>query len=58
MIARGVKRAYVFTKADRRGSWVTEGETVQGWTVEAIDSSGARLKQDSRSLELSLYGER
>ena len=57
MIAPGERKACIFARANQRHLG-DGGEAVQGWTVEAIDSSGARLKQDSRILELSLYGER
>jgi len=56
MIGGEVKKAYVFRKGERAGSWLAEGEEIMGWKVQVIDSGGARLQKDGRSVGLSLYG--
>jgi hypothetical protein len=57
MISGGVKKAYLFRKADRAGSWLAEGEEIMGWKVESIDSGGAKLQKDGRNIELPLYAQ-
>jgi len=57
MISGGAKKAYLFRKADRIGSWVAEGEEIMGWKVQSIDSGGATLEKDGRNIELPLYGQ-
>jgi hypothetical protein len=54
-IMDGTRKAYIFSKADTRGAWIAEGETILGWTVESIDATTARLQQAERSIELQLY---
>lgn len=58
VIADGVKKAYLFSKADPKGVWLSEGEAIAGWKLEAIDTISARLQQADRSIELQLYPER
>lgn len=58
MITDGMKKAYLFSKADPRGIWLSEGEAIAGWKLEAIDTMSARLQQAGRSIELQLYPER
>ncbi len=55
IIAPDVKKAYLFSKADSRGTWVSEGESFMGWTVQSIDAASAQLLQASRTLDLQLY---
>jgi hypothetical protein len=57
MISGGAKKAYLFRKADRAGSWLAEGEEIMGWKVQSIDSGGAKLQQDRRNIELPLYAQ-
>jgi hypothetical protein len=52
------KKAYIFNKADSRGAWLSEGETILGWRVESIDVLTARLQQAGRAIELQLYPKR
>ena len=49
------KKAYVFAKGNPQGTWVSDGETFLGWTVQSIDSGAAKLKQSNRVLDLQLY---
>jgi hypothetical protein len=52
------KKAYIFNKADSRGAWLSEGESMLGWQVESIDAMTARLHQAGRHIELQLYPKR
>jgi hypothetical protein len=58
MITDGVKKAYLFNKADAKGVWLSEGDTIAGWKVETIDSMSAKLQQAGRAIELPLYPKR
>jgi hypothetical protein len=58
VIMDGAQKAYIFNKADTRGAWLAEGETILGWKVESIDAITARLQQVDRSIELQLYPKR
>jgi hypothetical protein len=53
-----LKKAYLFSKGNPEGAWVSEGEAFQGWTVQSIDSGAAKLKQGGRTLNLDLYPSR
>jgi hypothetical protein len=55
MIDRGIRKAYLFNKTDPRGSWVSQGETVNGWTLQAVDRTSIKLQQQTRIIELQLY---
>jgi hypothetical protein len=55
MMKDDVKKAYVFTKAGTSGAWTSEGDEFLGWKVTAIDSTGTRLEQKGRSIDLQLY---
>jgi len=55
IIAPDVKKAYVVSKSDSRGTWASEGDSVMGWTVQSIDAGSARLGQANRTIDLHLY---
>jgi hypothetical protein len=55
MLKSGVSKAYLVSQAGSGGTWVNEGETIQGWQVMSIDQSGVRLAQAGRAIELQLY---
>jgi hypothetical protein len=55
IIGQGVRKAFIHGKADAHGSWVSEGESLTGWKVQAIDAAGVRLLQQERTIELELY---
>ncbi|HEY7550092.1 MAG TPA: hypothetical protein VH913_11320 [Hyphomicrobiaceae bacterium] len=55
VIMDNARKAYIFNKADSRGAWLSEGETILGWKVESIDAMTAKLQQADRSVELELY---
>jgi hypothetical protein len=50
-----LKKAYLFSKSNPEGTWVSENEAILGWTVQSIDSGTAKLKQGGRTLSLELY---
>jgi hypothetical protein len=51
----GARKAYIVNKADSRGTWLREGETILGWKIQSIDATTAKLQQAGSSLELELY---
>ena len=55
IITPDVKKAYVVSKANSRGTWASEGDSVMGWTVQSIDAGSARLGQANRTIDLHLY---
>jgi len=55
MIKSGLSKVYLFSKAGPGGAWAGEGETFQGWKVKSVKSTGVKLEQTGRSIELSLY---
>jgi len=55
IIAEGVRKAYVHGKSDPHGNWVSEGESLTGWKVQAIDAGGVKLQQQDHTIELQLY---
>jgi hypothetical protein len=55
IIAPGVRKAYIHTKRDEQGSWVSEGESLTGWRVQAIGPGGVKLEQQDRTIDLELY---
>jgi hypothetical protein len=58
MVAESTKKAYLFQRANRDGSWVAEGEDFVGWKVQSITTDAVRLEKDSRVLEVRLYSEK
>ena len=58
VINRAGKKAYLFTKTNARGTWITEGESFMGWKLQTIEPTSTRLQLDSRSIELQLYVQR
>lgn len=58
VISRDVRRAYLFSRADPRGTWVSEGESFMGWKLQSITNTGTKLQQHNRVIELQLYAER
>lgn len=55
IIGAGVRKAYIHGKTDPHGSWVSEGESLTGWKVQAIDAGGVKLRQQDHTIELQLY---
>jgi hypothetical protein len=54
-INRDIKKAYLFSKTDPRGTWVSEGENFLGWKVQSVDRAAVRLQQQDRTIEVLLY---
>jgi hypothetical protein len=57
-ITRGIRKAYLISKADPRGTWVNEGEDFMGWKVASIGETSTKLQQQDRTIELELYAQR
>jgi len=55
LIKKGMKKAYVFSRANMSGAWANEGDEVLGWQIRSINGAGAKLEQSGRSIELQLY---
>jgi hypothetical protein len=55
IIGVGVRKAYIHGKSDPHGSWLSEGESLTGWKVQAIDAGGVKLQQQDHTIELQLY---
>lgn len=55
LITPDLKKAYLSSRADPRGTWVSEGESFMGWTVASIDEAGVKLQQQGRTIALQLY---
>jgi hypothetical protein len=50
-----VRKAYLVSKADQRGTWVSPGEAITGWKVQSVDRTSIKLQQQDRIIELQLY---
>lgn len=56
IIAAGAKRAYLVPKENPGGgSWIGEGEEIQGWQVNAISDSSVALQRSDRIIYLLMY---
>jgi hypothetical protein len=55
MIKKGLRKAYLFSRAGPGGEWAGEGEMFQGWKVRSVDRTGVKLEQGGRSIDLQLY---
>jgi hypothetical protein len=58
MINGDIKKAYLLQKTNHNGAWVGEGEDFAGWKVQTINAGGAKLRKESRVIEVLLYAER
>jgi len=54
-ISGGTARALLQAEGGAAAEWYANGETVNGWTVSAIDKQEAVLTRDGREARLSLY---
>jgi hypothetical protein len=55
VIDRDIRKAYLLSKDDPRGAWVSEGENFMGWKIVSVEGASAKLQQSGRMLELQLY---
>lgn len=55
MIQNDSKKAYLFSRANTAGAWISEGEEFLGWQIRSIDGSSASLEQKGRHIDLQLY---
>jgi hypothetical protein len=58
MITEDAKKAYVVNKATSQGEWLSEGESIMGWTLQFVDTTSAKLQQAERTVELQMYPQR
>lgn len=54
-VSGGTARALLQVEGGAAADWYANGETVDGWTVSAIDKDEAVLTRDGREARLSLY---
>jgi hypothetical protein len=52
---RELRKVYIFSKGESQGTWINEGESFKGWKLETVDSKGAKLQQQNRTIELFLF---
>lgn len=50
-----LRKAYLLTKTNPAGSWVSEGDSFMGWIIKSVDSASAKVQQRDRTIELQLY---
>ncbi|PDT87483.1 hypothetical protein CO669_25295 [Bradyrhizobium sp. Y36] len=50
-----IKKALVLSPADNNGTWLSEGDQVMGWKVEAITAAGVTLRQNSSKMDVRMY---
>ncbi|WP_036043373.1 hypothetical protein [Bradyrhizobium yuanmingense] len=55
VIDKRIKKALVVSPADNNGTWLSEGDQVMGWKVEAITTAGVTLRQNSSKLDVRMY---
>jgi hypothetical protein len=48
-------KAYLLTKTNPAGSWVSEGDIFMGWIIKSVDGASAKVQQQDRTIELQLY---
>src|SRR5262249_1047646 len=58
LIGEGVRKAYVTSRTDPRGAWVSEGDDVAGWKIKSVGALAITLEQQSRTIEGLLYPEK
>lgn len=55
VIDKRVRKALLLSPADNNGAWLSEGDQVMGWKVEAITAAGVTLRQNSSKLDIRMY---
>lgn len=55
VIDKRVKKALLLSPADNNGIWLSEGDHVMGWKVEAITAAGVTLRQSSSKMDVKMY---
>lgn len=55
VIDKRVKKALLLSPADNNGTWLSEGDQLMGWKVEAITAAGVTLRQNSSKLDVKMY---
>jgi hypothetical protein len=52
---QNIRKVFLLSKGNARGSWLNEGESFMGWRIQSVDASSAKLQQQDRTIELQLY---
>ena len=55
LIGEGVRKAYVSSRTDPRGAWVSEGDDLAGWKIKSVEPTAITLEQQERRIEVLLY---
>jgi hypothetical protein len=55
MIKNDIRKAYVLSKTNAGGVWISEGGDFMGWELKSINGSGAKLERQGQSIDLQLY---
>jgi hypothetical protein len=55
MIKSDIRKAYLSSRANTGGAWISEGGDFMGWQLRSISGAGAKLEQAGRSIDLRLY---
>ena len=58
LIAHDTRKAYLLRKTAPAGTWVSQGEDVQGWKVQSVEPGSVKLRNGDRAIELQLYPRR
>lgn len=55
VLALPVKRAFLITKSNSAGTWISVGDVVDGWVVDSIDEAGSELRNGAIRIRVNLY---
>ncbi|MCK1383299.1 hypothetical protein [Bradyrhizobium sp. 21] len=55
VIDKRVKKALLLSPTDNNGTWLSEGDQVMGWKVEAITAAGVTLRQNTSKMDVKMY---
>lgn len=55
IIERALRKAFLFSRANPQGTWVSEGDNLLGWTLRSVAATGVELQQQGRTIGVSLY---
>ena len=58
LIIGETKKAYLLRKTTPSGTWVSQGEDVQGWKLQSVEPGSVKLQSGDRAIELQLYPRR
>lgn len=55
MIVESIKRVYMSSRGNGAGVWASEGDNIGGWKIVSVNRNSAKLEQNGRVLEVSLF---